>query len=223
MSALIKIQSKVIGTESVNSVNARDLHKTLEIDKKFADWINHQINSLGLEINVDYITYAEKGNGRPQKEYIITTDTAKHISMASRTAKGKEVRNYFIEIDKEFKKSFEFQGKSIPHVISGLKSGLSKKDRRIAELEDLLRSQALEVLEEELSLTAHEHGNMSEIIFQMQAFKKDLEVIERTCEVKRMAVENWMRVFERNYPKCTGYIKKLDERVDITALRSKYL
>ena len=106
MSEIIKISSEVIGTEKTNSVNARELHQVLEIDKKFADWINAQINSLGLEKNVDYIVYEEKvkaGNGfTTKKEYIITTDTAKHISMASRTAKGKEVRNYFIQIEKEY-------------------------------------------------------------------------------------------------------------------------
>jgi len=102
MSEIIKISSEVIGTEKTNSVNARELHQVLEIKKQFSEWINAQINSLGLEKNVDYIVYEVKGNGRPQKEYIITTDTAKHISMASRTAKGKEVRNYFIQIEKEY-------------------------------------------------------------------------------------------------------------------------
>lgn len=102
MSEIIKISSEVIGTEKTNSVNARELHQVLDIKKQFTHWIDIQINSLGLEKNVDYIVYEVKGNGRPQKEYIITTDTAKHISMASRTAKGKEVRNYFIQIEKEY-------------------------------------------------------------------------------------------------------------------------
>lgn len=102
MSEIIKISSEVIGTDKVNSVNARELHQVLDIKKQFANWIDIQINSLGLEKNVDYIVYEVRGNGRPQKEYIITTDTAKHISMASRTAKGKEVRNYFIQIEKEY-------------------------------------------------------------------------------------------------------------------------
>jgi phage anti-repressor protein len=126
MNELIKISSEVIGTENVNSVNARDLHKTLEIDKKFADWINHQINSLGLEKNVDYITYIEKGNGRPQKEYIITTDIAKHISMASRTVRGKEIRNYFIEIEKVYNNPNIYQ-------LSGKIGGLTKSNNQLRQ------------------------------------------------------------------------------------------
>lgn len=59
MSEIIKISSEVIGTEKVNSVNARELHQVLEIDRKFTDWINYQINSLELEINIDYIVFTE--------------------------------------------------------------------------------------------------------------------------------------------------------------------
>ena len=60
MQELIKIEKNVIGTDKTNSVNARELWKNLEIKKKFADWMNHQINSLGLELNVDYILISPK-------------------------------------------------------------------------------------------------------------------------------------------------------------------
>ena len=106
MQELIKIESNIIGAEEVNSVNAKELHAVLGIKKDFSSWMKNQINTLGLEENVDYIVFTQKGEnpklgGRPQKEYIITTDTAKHISMASRTPKGKEVRSYFIRVEKE--------------------------------------------------------------------------------------------------------------------------
>ena len=132
MSEIIKISSEVIGTEKTNSVNARELHQVLEIGKQFGNWINVQINSLGLEKNVDYIVYEEKvkaGNGfTTKKEYIITTDTAKHISMASRTAKGKEVRNYFIQIEKEYKTLIENPN---IHELSGRVGGLTRSNNEL--------------------------------------------------------------------------------------------
>lgn len=107
MEELIKIETKVIGAEKVNSVNARDLYAALENKKQFTDWIRIQINTLGLEENIDYIKTTSKvkaGKGTSiQTNYIITTDVAKHISMASRTPKGKEVRTYFIQAEKKLR------------------------------------------------------------------------------------------------------------------------
>ncbi len=105
MQELIKIEQKRIGSETVNSINARDLHKSLESKKDFSNWIKAQINTLGLEENIDFVRFAQKveANNATKKEYIITTDTAKHIAMASRTLKGKEIRRYFIKIEKSYK------------------------------------------------------------------------------------------------------------------------
>jgi len=103
MQQLIQIEQNIIGAEKVNSVNARDLHVALHVKKDFSDWFKSQISNLGLEENVNYLTVHLKGEGGKfgKIEYIITQDTAKHISMASRTEKGKEVRDYFIEMEKK--------------------------------------------------------------------------------------------------------------------------
>ena len=108
MSALITIDTAIIGKEEVNSVNARELHTTLEVKKDFSDWIKAQIKSLNLEESIDYIATPLKrgianGGYKMITEYILTLDTAKHIAMASRTKKGKELRAYFIEVEKQFK------------------------------------------------------------------------------------------------------------------------
>lgn len=108
MSALIEIKKELIGAENINSVNSRELWNNLEVKKPFSDWIKFQINSLSLEQNIDYILVSQKseakgrgGNRKETFDYIITLDTAKHIAMASRTEKGKEVRKYFIEAEKK--------------------------------------------------------------------------------------------------------------------------
>lgn len=103
MSALIEIKKELIGTENINSVNVREMYQQLDIKKDFSTWIKSQISSLGLEENIDYLMLPQKGEGRGHNkiDYIITLDTAKHIAMASRTEKGKEVRKYFIEAEKK--------------------------------------------------------------------------------------------------------------------------
>jgi phage anti-repressor protein len=101
---LIPIKCLTIGNTNCNGASARDVHTQLEVKKDFSNWIKAQIKTLDLIENVDYLTVAQKGEGGKfgKTEYYITIDTAKHIAMASRTAKGREVRNYFISIEKDF-------------------------------------------------------------------------------------------------------------------------
>lgn len=42
-------------------------------------------------------------NGNETKDYMISLDFAKHISMQARTQKSHEMRNYFIECEKQLK------------------------------------------------------------------------------------------------------------------------
>ena len=133
MQELIKITDKEIGAEKVNSVNARELYETLKIKKLFSDWMRQQIKTLDLDENRDYITFSQKvkaGRGTAvRKEYIITADTAEHIAMASRTAKGKEVRNYFIAIKKEFIKQLKLNSSD---QVDQLKQTILEQNKLIA-------------------------------------------------------------------------------------------
>lgn len=104
LTPLIPIATNLINHEEVNSVNARELHIALELKKDFSHWIKNQINRAELVENVDYLTHALKGvGGKFDKiDYILTLDSAKHIAMMSQSKKAKEVRNYFIEVEKEY-------------------------------------------------------------------------------------------------------------------------
>lgn len=128
MRDIINISKQIIGEIEVNSVNGREIYTALEIKQDFSSWMKKQLKVLGLEENVDYITLTQKRERQILKEYIITLDTAKHIAMASRTAKGKEIRNYFIQIEKEFlsknctgelKPNLDYQGGKVAHILHG--------------------------------------------------------------------------------------------------------
>lgn len=88
------------------TVSARALHTGLEISRRFSVWF--ETNSQGFVENEDYtsvlIGTEVQNNGGIQKrelqDYSLTVDMAKHICLMSRTEKGKQIRQYFIDLEK---------------------------------------------------------------------------------------------------------------------------
>lgn len=89
----------------VQTVNARDLYEELGVNKKFADWV--KVNLKGFQENQDFIIFSPErekvSKGRPLKDYALTLDCAKHICLMSRCEKGKQLRQYFIEVEKQYR------------------------------------------------------------------------------------------------------------------------
>ncbi len=88
-------------------VNARELHQFLEVGKDFTNWIKGRINQYGFTENEDFEVFANFGEnskgGRPSKEYAISLNMAKELSMVERNEKGKQARRYFIECEKQMR------------------------------------------------------------------------------------------------------------------------
>ena len=99
---LVKIERNQIAGKTVQTANARELHTFLEVKKDFSDWIKAQIKRAMLTDGADYITVPQKGEGGKFTaiEYHLTIEAGKHIAMLAGTAKGKEVREYFIECER---------------------------------------------------------------------------------------------------------------------------
>jgi len=109
------IQSTINGAE-VNSVNARDLHKELGLKSDFSTWIKKELKMFVED--TDYVLLHKKmeqvSGAKLLKEYIITIETAKHLAMIQRSEKGMEIRNYFIELEKEYIRNLE--NKTVPEL-----------------------------------------------------------------------------------------------------------
>ena len=103
MNSLIQITKNTIGDAEINSVNARDLHTQLEVKKAFTTWISTALENAGAIENEDFIFLKSSLEGSGYRlDYILTLDIAKHIAMMSKVPKSKEIRDYFIQIEKEF-------------------------------------------------------------------------------------------------------------------------
>ena len=104
MQELIKVN---VNENQEPIVSARELHKVLGVSKRFSAWWTTQIG-YGFEEGQDYVgctcRYAANQHGGEQElqDYAIKLDMAKELAMVSKTDKGKEVRKYFIQIEKDF-------------------------------------------------------------------------------------------------------------------------
>lgn len=82
------------------TVSARDLHEQLHIKTAFKDWFPRMCE-YGFEDGKDFSSkMSESTGGRPSKEYDISIDMAKQICMIQRTPEGKEIRQYFLDLEK---------------------------------------------------------------------------------------------------------------------------
>lgn len=102
---LVRVTESIIGDEKVNSVDARELHEFLEVDTKFADWINRRIKEYEFTQDIDFVRILKIENSPPSKEYYVSLDMAKELSMVEKNDKGKEARKYFIACEKKQKQS----------------------------------------------------------------------------------------------------------------------
>ena len=104
MQELIKVE---VNDNQEPIVSARELHKVLGVSKRFSMWWETQIG-YGFTENEDYVgctcRYAANQYGGEQElqDYAMKLDMAKELAMVSKTEKGKEVRKYFIQVEKDF-------------------------------------------------------------------------------------------------------------------------
>ena len=139
-SIAIPLELSNIGAESVKTCSARSVHAELGVKKDFSDWIKAQIKRAMLVENVDFVVLPQKGEnlagGRPALEYHLTIEAGKHIAMLSGTAKGRKVREYFLECER--------QAKEAAVVLTPMQT-LLLAAQRLVELEQLQQRQAIEI------------------------------------------------------------------------------
>ena len=132
MANLIQINNNKISDSEVKTVNARELHQFLEVKSRFNDWINNRIRDFGFLENQDFVTVTKNlVSGGSQKEIYLSIDMAKELSMVERNEKGKQARQYFIEMEKVAKSSDPMMLLNDPVYLRG---ALATYSERVIEL-----------------------------------------------------------------------------------------
>lgn len=121
-------------------VSGRQLHQALGVKKRFSAWLEQYLDMFieGYDfMGVPESTPIKNGNGRIQylDDYALSIDMAKHIAMMTKTDKGKEVRQYFIQVEKDFNSPEKIMARA-----------LKIADRKIIKLEATIEEQKPKVI-----------------------------------------------------------------------------
>lgn len=86
-------------------VSGRQLHEVLGVKTEYKKWFG-RMTEYGFTENEDFLKVTQKcltsTTGQNQTDHVLKLDMAKEIAMIQRTDKGKEVRQYFIQVEKDF-------------------------------------------------------------------------------------------------------------------------
>lgn len=83
------------------TVLGRDLHSFLEAKARYNDWFSRMCE-YGFAEGVDFYSFLSKTSdgGRPATDHQLTIEMAKEICMLQRNEKGRQARQYFINLEK---------------------------------------------------------------------------------------------------------------------------
>nr|DAT15938.1 MAG TPA: KilAC domain protein [Caudoviricetes sp.] len=160
-------------------VSGRQLHEALGVKTKYADWFNRMIE-YGFTENQDFLLLKNEqqtGRGGHNKvDHIIKLDMAKEIAMIQRTDKGKEVRQYFIQVEKDFNSPEKIMARALkiadnkihkleaqmeadkPKVLFANAVSASQTSILIGDFAKLLRQNGLEIGQNRLFIWLRENG-----------------------------------------------------------------
>ena len=112
-------------------VYGSELHAVLNVKSNYREWIKRRFIECDATENEDFTTVeiSTVVGGAPKKDHIIKLDTAKEMAMLERNEKGKQVRRYFIQVEKKYKESRFVQISDIP--LGEVASYVKEMDRRL--------------------------------------------------------------------------------------------
>lgn len=143
-------------------VYGRELHKALDVKSRYNDWIRNRLNECDAMENECFQTLTKNlVSGGKEKDHIIKLDTAKEMAMLERNDKGKQVRRYFIEVDKKYKeKKTELSSLSPElqraYAILESQAKMELEQKRQAEQIELLQNDVKEI---EARVTTHDENH----------------------------------------------------------------
>lgn len=122
-------------------ISARQLYTALGVTDRFSRWFERMV-VYGFEENTDYVgceIFHDLAR-KKVKDYIIKLDMAKEIAMLQRNEKSKEVRKYFIQVEKDFNSPEKIMARALLMADKKIKLLESQNENLLIELEEATKN-----------------------------------------------------------------------------------
>ena len=142
MNELIKITTNEVGEPTVLG---RELHEFLGVTTRYNDWFPRMVEygfTEGKDFNLlknEQVRF--EGNREVTRElidHLLTIDMAKELAMIQRTDRGKQARQYFIQVEKDYNSPEKIMARALriaEKELSTLKLENKVQAQQIAELQ----------------------------------------------------------------------------------------
>lgn len=151
---LIKIE---VNENQEPIVGGRELHEVLEVKTPYTQWFERMCE-YGFVENQDYCLVSQKcETNNPRNPYTTITnhaiklDMAKEIAMIQRNEAGKKIRQYFIQVEKDFNSPEKVMARSLIYA----NNQIQQLTVDVKELANRLEEQKPKVLFAEAVETSH--------------------------------------------------------------------
>lgn len=157
-------------------VSGRQLHKALGVNSNYTTWFD-RMAEYGFVEGQDFLPNLEESTGgRRAVDHIIKLDMAKEIAMIQRTERGKQVRQYFIQVEKDFNSPEKIMARALlmadqkvhkleaqieadrPKVLFADAVSASKSSCLIGELAKILKQNGIDIGQNKLFQWLRAHG-----------------------------------------------------------------
>lgn len=133
MAEILKVE---VNINQEQTVSGRELHMFLGIETRYDTWFNRMLQ-YGFEEGRDFCSkMSESTGGRPSTDHIMKLDMAKELCMLARNDKGKQARQYFLEVEREWNSPEKVMARALMLAESKLNEVKAFAAEQIKQLEE---------------------------------------------------------------------------------------
>ena len=138
MNELIKIETNEHGEPRISG---RELHSFLEVETPYTIWFP-RMAEYGFAEGEDYVTNlldrSDGKAGKPKTDHSLTIDMAKELCMIQRTERGKQARQYFLQVEKDWNSPQKIMARALALAekeLATIRTTVQVQQQQIAELQ----------------------------------------------------------------------------------------